>query len=181
LRLTKNNDVLCISLDPQPPFAPPFCCDAGSAYFAFSLHKQPVLNELQTLALSPRISSSNFLQLNQGEVKIVLSGLYEVNYHMGFESIDLCCSSDASFRGFLELRTLRSPTFAPVPGSLASCSLTKEAGALSTQSVDKTVAIKLSQGDILRVRFSRVLGTTSATTRGEGECSMFVKLLSTFA
>lgn len=174
LTRNKNCDNVCLSLEELPVVNP------LPLFFGVSLSSQPVHHYFETVDIRSEISSQNYSQdpSNVGEVKVASGGLYEVSFHIGFESVTVCCSTSASLRGRLEHKSLATGVFWPALGSQASCSIQENQGPISTPSLDKTLALRLESGDSLRICFVRWFGTTSANTIDSGECSLLIKKIS---
>lgn len=133
-----------------------------------------VTNTPQTLIFNTSVINDTGYTNSYGEITITSSGTYEVTYHAQFESVNKSGGPVATIHSFIELDT--GSGFQIASGSGTSCYFNEQNGNIASFGSGKNVFINATNNSILRIRFSKIIGTSSCRTR-PNESSLTVKRL----
>jgi hypothetical protein len=157
---------ILISVNPDP-----------ALFFAFDSTGAEVGAASQTLELDSVVTNpGTAYSSTAGHVKVPSAGYYELSYRCQFQSQSEQNSHRASIRSFLEVDAADGAGFQLGPGSASSCAIVGDAGPLCCPGSSKSVILNMGEGSVLRLRFLRFVGTTSARTR-PGESSLAARKL----
>ena len=146
-----------------------------AAFFGYDNHPPMALNaSYQTLVVNTAVNTESKYVNDSGEITVPVKGFYEISYHVQFMSVNNCCSFNASLGAAIEAD--QGPGFVFIPGASASCFIIEEAGSLNTPGVGKSIIVGLEAKSVVRVRFTRLAGTTSVKTKPM-ESSLLIKQL----
>jgi hypothetical protein len=127
----------------------------------------------QTIVFTSIIIDPGYIN-NYGEITIYSSGTYEIQYHSQFETIDMSKGQIATINTIVELNS--GFGFNIIPGSGSSCFFTEQNGNLASFGSGKSVIYNINPNSIIRIRFSRVIGTSTCRSK-PNESSLIIKRL----
>ncbi len=129
-----------------------------------------VTSSYQTLLYNVNTINDTGYSNSSGEITISSSGVYEINYNVQFQSLNIQGSTNGTITAVIEKNTVQ------VPGSASSCFITEGNGPLISTSCVKTIILSITANDVIRIRFARTAGTTSCQTK-PGQSSLSIKRL----
>jgi hypothetical protein len=133
-----------------------------------------VTNTLQTLIFDQNVINDTGYTNLLGEITITSSGVYEVTYHVQFESSDKSGGPVATVSSFIELDI--GSGFQAVNGSGTSCYFNEQNGNIASFGSGKNIFINAVINSVLRIRYSRIIGTSTCKTK-PNESSLTIKRL----
>lgn len=133
-----------------------------------------VMSFYQTLVFDTSVINDTGYSNTYGEITITSSGTYEVTYHVQFESVNKSGGPVATVHSVIELDT--GSGFQIVSGSGTSCYFNEQNGNIASFGSGKNAFINVTNNSIVRIRFSKIIGTSSCRTR-PNESSLTIKRL----
>ena len=133
-----------------------------SCYYGYDSHDNvDVISTNKTLQIDVNVINDAIYVNTSGLITINSSGIFEIIYHVQFQSLDSIGSERASLECVVELNT--GSGFNPLPGSGSRCYLRSEAGNIVSPGTGKNVLTPITAGNVIRIVHKRVIGSTSAT------------------
>ena len=129
-----------------------------------------ITSSYQTLIYNVNTINDSGYSNSSGEITITSSGVYEINYNVQIQSLNIQGGTNATITAMIEKNTVE------VPGSSSSCFLTEANGSFISTSISKNVILSITANDVIRIRYARTSGTTTCQTK-PGQSSLCIKRL----
>ncbi len=166
---SQNISTKCLKIDSEPT--------SGQRIFSGydSIGLTVISDNYQTLNIDTNvIIDTGYINIF-GEILIVEPGVYDVFYHLQFQTFNNSAGKYGSISGRLELNT--GSGFNTIVGSGSTCFIIEQNGNLINPGTGKEVIVNITiPNSILKVTFARIAGTTTCRIKPE-ESSLIIKRL----